>query len=517
MPGPGWWWFAFVALTPWAVATERAESKRARFLVDYLWGVVFFSIAVFWLARITLLAFLPVIVLAPFFIVAAGFVYRSLRRRLPAAIALPMAWLAGEVLREIPPFYYPWDLLGYAAAGWLDLAGIASIGGVWLLTFMFAFVNGAAADAIRYQSVRLKGGMLMIAAAAIFVCALAGGQWRRVPKSPPEGPLFACVQPNVPQELKENPGAATEYARMIVEGIGAAARVEADIVVLPETMLPNPVIRGLPPDTPFSKSLKASDFTIIERQDLLVFREYLGSKPWLLTGALVYDTAPRDAQEPPRPKNSALLYDNNNREVGRYDKLYLVPGGEMIPMIPEGILARAIRDALNPYTYGMVPDLVPGNESGIFKFKNAGGEIIQFGVSICYDNIFTIPFRQPAERGASFHVVLSNEGWFPDSYEMGAMLGFSAIRAIETGRSILRATNTGVSCVIDADGTLRSVFEKNGRRSEIAGVFVTRPPMYSHRTVYVTVGDWPAYLLAALAGFLAIVFVAIGRLSKKPG
>lgn len=526
MPGPGLWPLAFVALVPWAIVNERAGSARRRFLYNYIWGAAFFAMIVFWLARITWFALAPVVIIAPLFVVFAGFVYIQLRKLLPPAAALPLAWLSSEVLRTIPPFFYPWDLLGYAAAGWLDFAGIASIGGVWILGVAFALVNGAIAGALLARTRRAIGIAAALVIATIGLSAITGAKLRAVPRDLPRGPLFACIQPNIEQELKENPGSAQIYMRKIVAGVAAAAEAHAEIVVLPETMLPSPVVRGLDPETPFGRDVRARHFIQFEKEDLAHIRKLIGPDAWLLTGALLHDTPP-EAGESPQPKNVVLFYDSENRETARYDKLYLVPGGEMVPLLPEGTLARALRRALNPYTYGMVPDLIPGDRAGIFEFKNPrGGEnsgagaSVKFGVSICYDNVFTRPFREPAAGGAAFHVVLSNEGWFPDSLEtgeMGAMLGFSAIRAIETKRAVLRATNTGVSCLFSPDGSIEKALESGGRLTEIAGTFVARPAMENATTVYVTVGDVPAYFLAAAAAVFALVLTFYRRTSETTG
>lgn len=517
MPGPGLWPAAFISLGLWAIVNERVLSGRARFLLNYLWGAVYFGIIIFWLARVTLLDFVPVVVLAPFFIAFAGFVYRRLRRAMPAAAALPLAWLASDVVRSIPPFSFPWDLLGYAAAGWLDVAGMASVGGVWILTMLIAFANGAAVDAYVQKTAVRRLAPAALAISIVIICAFAGARLRAVPASLPLGPRFACIQPNLEQELKEDPTALDTYYRKIVEGMDAAGRENADIIVLPETMLPSPLVRGLAPSTAFGPDVRAEHYIQLEKKDLLTIRKIIGPKPWLLAGAIVHDTEPVDG-EFPLAKNSAVLFDTKNTEVGRYDKMYLVPGGELVPLLPEGVVTRWIRRLLDPFTNGMVPNLIPGERRPNLEFKNAAtGEIVNFGVSICYDNVFPAPFRLPAKAGAQFHVVLSNEGWFTRSNEMEAMLGFSAIRAIETRRAVLRATNTGISCLIGPDGSLREIFERGGRRSEIGGTFVTRPPVADGQTLYVTVGDLPFYLIAAASTILALVLRVRAGTSKAAG
>lgn len=519
-PGPGLWPLVFLALASWAVVNDQAASPRQRFFVNYIWGVVFFGTSAFWLARVTPAAFIPVIVIAPLFIVFSGFVYRNLRRAAPAVVALPAAWVAGEVLRTIPPFYYPWNLAGYSLAPWLDFAGTAAIGGVFFTGFLVAAVGGALTDVhLVLQARDREGGraraarFLAVAVVIVVVSAWGGSALREVPASLPVGPEFACVQPNIEQALKENPGSFEEYIRKVAAGIDDAGELGADIVVLPETMLPSPVVRKLDPGLRFDAKTTAADFNTTEKEDLLAIRRAIGPRAWFLTGAVIYDTPP-SSDEYPQPRNSALFFDNTNRERARYDKLYLVPGGEMIPLLPEGAPARWLRKLLNPLTQGMSPDLLPGSDPGVFEFAGAGNRRTRFGVAICYDNVFSFPFCGATRGGAEFHVVLSNEGWFPDSYEMDAMLAYSRFRAIETRRSVLRATNTGVSCLVGPDGSMDDVFRVNGRQSEVGGVFVARPRIATGATIFVTIGELPAYGAAVLATLAAFV---LSRRAKAPG
>lgn len=509
MPGLGLWPLAFVALVPWAVATERAVGRGSRFLADYAFGVVFFGARVLFLSRITWIAYVPVVLVAPLFIALSGLLYRRLRRSWPASLSLPLAWLAGEALRSVWPFLFPWDLLGYAAAGWLDLAGLASLGGPWIVTFLVASVNGAFVDLVR----RTPRAAILAAATGVALAlgALFGGFLRRDVGPLEPGPLFACVQPNFEQSLKEDlqPQFATVVERLL-RNAKEGAEQGADVVVLPETMFPASVVRGAEPSAIVFPGLRAKDLQQDERQVLRVFRDVLGPRPWLLTGAILYDRE-SEASSRLRPRNSALLFDSRDRETARYDKLYLVPGAEALVFLPEGPLADAFRAALDPYTHGMIPELVPGSTASVFALP-AGptGVSARAGLAICYDNAFPGPFREAVARGANLHLVLSNEGWFPNSYEMDSMLAYSSFRAIETRRSVLRATNTGISCLIDPDGSIASVLLVEGRRSEVEGVFLARPKLGRAQTLYVQLGDAPAYGLTLL-GVLAAAWAGRRR------
>ncbi len=517
-PGPGPWPLAFVALVPWAIATRHADSSRARFAVDWICGAFFFVPTVIWLARIALAAFLPVAICAPLFVCLAGWIYRRLAGVLPSAVALPLAWLAGEVARGLPPQQFPWALLGYDVAPWLDLAGLAALGGPYLLTFLVASCSGAIVDLLGLGGAPRRRLPLLVVALAVAGGALLGARLRRDVGPLAEGPLVACVQPNIPQDLKDA-GRPTlqDVSRTILRLVANGAEAGAELVVIPETLLPPWLARNLPPDAILIGAGSPSPLTaelarLDERDFLQILRERTRSA-WLATGALLFDRhAPGDPR--PRPRNSALLFDPSGREVARYDKVHLVPGSEALPL-PSGGLADSFRRALDPFTGEMMIDMAPGDGARVFSMPSASGAEVRFAPTICYDNVFPDLFREAARAGAGFHLVLSNEGWFPDSHEMDAMLAYSAFRAIETRRAVLRCTNTGISCLVAPDGSLHSVLERNGRRSEIEGVFLARPPIGSATTPYLSIGDTPFELLAAASAGLAAVLALARRRERK--
>jgi apolipoprotein N-acyltransferase len=343
--------------------------------------------------------------------------------------------------------------------------------------------------------------------AVLLAAAPAAGHVLRVSGGPTTpGPLLACVQVNIPQSLKDSTGLTwQDYVRRVLTGVKEASRAGADVVVLPETLFPADIVRGADPAARFRDGRPIRELLDDERELLAVLRKHLGPTAWLLTGVKLYDRV-----DPTSDRlqlfNSALLYNASGEETARYDKRYLVPGAEELVLIPEGWLADAFRQALDPYTHGMVPEMVPGPGAAVFEFPRGTARLTpRAALAICYDNAFASHFRDGARLGANFHLVLSNEGWFPDSFEMDAMLAYSSFRAIESRRSIVRCTNTGISCLVEPDGVISQVFERDGRRSEVGGVLTVRPNLCESSTVYQVLGDAPAVAAAALAFALAFL------------
>lgn len=219
-------------------------------------------------------------------------------------------------------------------------------------------------------------------------------------------------------------------------------------------------------------------------------------------------------------RNAAVLFDRAFAYAasGRYDKRKLVPGGEYIPFIdivPFGEnISATIREAA-----GYLPDLKPGHHSAALRLSNrSGGEPWRVGSAVCLDNVYEDVFREASDVGADWHLVLSNEGWFKGSDEQDHMLAFSAWRAAENERAVLRSTNTGVSALFDPRGRMTRVLtDREGRDRDIAGWMWARVPIAADRTLYRAGGWWLAPLIASAGALVlfghAVIFVlaAIAR------
>ncbi|MGH7151839.1 MAG: nitrilase-related carbon-nitrogen hydrolase, partial [Planctomycetota bacterium] len=164
---------------------------------------------------------------------------------------------------------------------------------------------------------------------------------------------------------------------------------------------------------------------------------------------------------------------------------------------------------------GYFPDLAPGEGARVLEFRGRDGRGWRFGAAICWDNAYADLFRANARRGADFHVVLSNEAHFLDSFEMEQLLAHTVFRAVETRRAVVRATNTGISALVTPDGTVPAVLERGGRRKEVAGTLSVRVPVSTRGTLFLRVGE--AFPIAASALSLGLALLASrGRRAESP-
>jgi apolipoprotein N-acyltransferase len=161
-----------------------------------------------------------------------------------------------------------------------------------------------------------------------------------------------------------------------------------------------------------------------------------------------------------RPTNSAWLFPPGPGALQRYDKLVLVPFGEYVPFV--GLLPperrAAVRDLIRK-RIGLFPYMVPGSGPVLFELP-WGERALRVAPLICYEDVLPELTADFARRGGDLFANLSNEAWYWER-EMDQHLAIAALRAIETRRPVVRATNTGLTAVLDPLGRVAARLERN--------------------------------------------------------
>jgi apolipoprotein N-acyltransferase len=325
-------------------------------------------------------------------------------------IVFPAAWTLSEWLRGWLLTGFPWLALGYSQAPDSPLAGLAPVLGVYGVGLFAAASAGALAHAF-------AAGFKTINARPLIAVALVWGiAWslKLVAWTTPAGePVsVSLLQGNVPQSMKWRPelvaGTLQRYEQMI-------RATRAQLVVLPETALPL-FLQDVPKDflDRVSEHAKASG------SDVLLGVPELDTHRAYFNSVLSIGASP----------------------VQTYRKSHLVPFGEFIPLRP--LLAPIVDRLAIPLT-----DFTRG-EISQRPLAVAGQKV---AVNICYEDVFGAEIiRQLPE--ATLLVNVSNVAWFGDSIAPMQHLQIAQMRALETGRPMLRATNTGMTAVIDPQGTV---------------------------------------------------------------
>jgi apolipoprotein N-acyltransferase len=190
-----------------------------------------------------------------------------------------------------------------------------------------------------------------------------------------------------------------------------------------------------------------------------------------------------------QPKNSAMVLDPAGRVVLAYDKIHLVPFGEYVPewAFPN-LVGKITHEAGN---------FVPGSSYAAAETRDGA-----LSLFICYESIFPRLVRRLVPDGPAVLVNISNDAWFGDTAAAAQHLEMARLRAIENRRYLLRATNDGITCVIDPYGR---IVARLPRHQE--GVLAGRFDFVAGRTFYTRHGDLFAWACVAMAA-LAVVLQA---------
>lgn len=376
-------------------------------------------------------------------------------------LVFPVLWTFAEWLRGWVFTGFPWVSSGYAHTAGL-LSGLAPVAGVYGLGLVSALI----AACIALLPSRKLPIVLAVALLALGF-GLKGIDW-----TSPHGKPIAVrlMQGNVPQEMKFVPERIESTLALYHDMIVAKP---ADLIVTPETAIPL-FPHQLPPD--YLPRLKQFAQT---------------------TGSHIALGIPVNGR-PTQYANSVIgIAPGNDAQPYRYDKHHLVPFGEFIPLGARWFV-EMMRIPLGDFTRGelLQPPFQVGDQSVL--------------PNICYEDLFgeEIAAQLAASRNgripeASILLNLSNIAWFGDSIAVPQHLQISQMRSLETGRPMLRATNTGATAVIDPKGKVVAQlppFEQNSLSATVQG--------YRGLTPYSLIGN-------ALVIGVAILLLVAAWLSSR--
>ena len=436
----------FVTLAMLFVLWRRAESSGQAALLGFAWGMGCFLTGVSWvyvslhdvggmampLAAIATLAFCGILAVFP---ALAGWLWWRIATTdffnvfLLAGVWTLTEWLRGWVLTG-----FPWLALGYSQTPPSPLAGYAPVLGVYGIGLL---VGGVSSCLTFYW----RKPLAWVAVAFVFI----GGQaLRSIEWTEPVGePVsVSLLQGNIPQSLKWVPENLTlsmeTYARL-------AAEHPAQLVVLPETAIP-------------------LLFDQIPRE---LLRRFTAG------GEAMIGSAVRTGKG--YTNGAVALTPQLDMQV--YSKVHLVPYGEYVPPGFAWFFGL-VNIPMSNFSAGP-PDQKP--------LAIAGQQVMP---NICYEDLFGEEILAGLPE-ATLLINLSNTAWFGDSLAQPQHLQIARLRALETGRPVLRATNTGMTAAISPDGQVTAKLQ-----AFVTGALVVPVRGYTGITPYARLGNWAAVLLA---------------------
>lgn len=371
-----------------------------------------------------------------------------------ALISAPFLWVAIELARTRVSGF-PWDLLGITQIDNIPLTRIATITGVYGLSFEIMLVNAAFAAAFLVH--RNKRGMLLLASLGS-AALLQAGIWVSLPLSPVDRTVV-LLQQNLP--VAESDAWTKAYFDRTLQEFSALSLNPSppppqhpDLIVWPESPAP------FQTNDPIFREAVSS----LARQ----------SPAWMVVGSIGVDN-------PQTFFNSATLVGPTGEWRGRYSKIHLVPFGEYVPFASVFSFASGLTQAVGNFTRGVSRTPLQAGDH-------------KLGIFICYESIFPDEVRQLVAQGAGVLVNISNDGWYGDSGAWAQHLNQARMRAVENNRWLLRDTNTGFTASIDPYGRIVAHLERKTRAALAAPYALT-----NETTFYSEHGDWFAYLCAIIS------------------
>jgi apolipoprotein N-acyltransferase len=493
--------FAWIALTPLivplfaprqargALSLSRGEIHRSwpefcrgrAFLLGWIAGLGYFAGTVYWTGTVVsqfgglawpvgiVVAALLVAYLALFpglFTLCLGWLGARFGSR--AILLAPAVWVTTELGRTYFWSGFPWLLLGYSQTTVLPVAQFASVVGVFGMSALVALVAAVLAYFAVMRSIESVVALVTVAVMLIGITVWGN---RRLESNALTGegrPVrVALIQGNIPQDEKWDTAHADRildtYLTMTRQAAGQGAR----LVIWPESATP----------FPFMDDARGDKIRALVRETGIE----------LLLGSDQVDAKTKEYY------NAAYLVRKDASVAAVYQKMHLVPFGEFVPLQQLLFFVGPLVEQVGGFTAGRDMVLLPTSEGPI-------------STAICYEIVFPRLVRESVLRGSQMLTTITNDAWYGRSSAPFQHFLQAQMRAIEQGRYLARAANTGISGFVDPYGRVldrSEIFERE--------ILIGDVRMLESRTIYGTIGDLFAYICAALTA-AALIFAPRRRL-----
>jgi apolipoprotein N-acyltransferase len=463
-------------------------SRERPVLLGWLAGLVYFSGTLYWITHVmaaygglSLWIAVPlnaglIAYLAMFPAVFAAITGRLVRTRGAAGVlASPFVWVATELGRTHLLTGFPWVLLGYSQTTVLPVAQLASVVGVYGVSLLVASVTAAVALAfgpavqggdrfpqrhimIRYVPLGVMIGILLLIA-TWGSRRVAASAWTRDGETVRVG----LVQGNVDQAIKWDPDSAAgifqDYLRFTRQAIFQGAR----LILWPESSTPFMFEEDAAGAAQLRKLVREAGVTLLFGSDQI------------------------ERGTPLRFYNAAFALRPDGTNAGVYRKMHLVPFGEYVPFQRMLFFAAPLTEQVGTFSPGVRPELLPVDGHPV-------------SVAICYEVVYPALVREFVAAGSELLTTITNDAWFGSTSAPYQHFEQASMRAIEEGRYLVRAANTGISGIVDPYGRVLA-------RTEIfqPAVQVGEARFLRTSTFYTRHGDVVAYAAVAITIGLLIV------------
>ena len=475
--------FMFAALVPYFYVIDRREKLIDINRATYLTAFVFCLITIYWvgswqaatdpfllISGVLLVFFNPVFFLIPS---TLFFFARSLFNKKWALFFFPLFWITYEYAYMITDASFPWLTLGSGLSHFLPFIQVAEFIGAVGISLLVLYINYFVFRAA-FQSGGKRKMIFWTIALSLITLPIIYGYYRiNTFEMSNKKVKVGIVQPNFdPWDKWSEESSPAAVLDLYFEMSKKAIDKNAALIVWPETAVPVYLMGGT------YLNLTERIYSFLKEQNV-----------YLLTGMpdlrffSSKENAPSDVKYSKEggyyyaTYNAILLFSPNSQSLQRYGKMKLVPFGERVPFVDElPFLGNWIKWGVGISGWNV------GQDTSIFfipkiKIEEPDGikeDSLRINGLVCYESIYPFFNASFVNKGVDFISVVTNDSWYGNSSGPYQHKEFAVLRAIENRKSVIRAANGGISCIIDPLG--RTVKEtKMFTRDVLTGDVILQP------------------------------------------
>lgn len=452
----------FVGLIPYFYVIERRNTLAGINKATYLAFFVFDLITLYWvgswqkatdpflmIAGSVLMFFNPILFLIPS---TLYYIFKKYFSSKYALLLFPLFWITYEYLYMLTDLSFPWLTLGNGMATFLTFIQIADIIGavgislviVYINVFLYRAVSGGRLKR-RYSIVNASVGL------AIFITVFVYGIYRINTFRPTKKTIkVGLIQPNLDPWAKWQaslPSLTGEYLQLSQEAVNKGAK----LIVWPETALNVYLMDG-------SHIRTVDEIYSFLRKNNVYLLTGMPVVKFYYSGQKIPDVAARtNSGVYLTIYNGILLLSPDSRNVQQYEKMKLVPFGEKVPFAEDfPFLGKMLKWGVGISGWNIGRDTVnfklPKRVASIEEQKSVKRDSIKINALVCYESIFPYFVDDFVQRGARMITIVTNDSWYGRSSGPYQHKEIAVLRAIENRRSVIRAANGGISCIINPLG-----------------------------------------------------------------
>lgn len=487
---------ALFGYVPWLLALKRSSIRQA-FWLSLLAATIQYYIILYWIyiplhdygfvhpALSILITFLLALLMGLknglFFAIAR---HISIRSNYSIFLVAPLALTTLEYVRNYYIFGgFPWGNVGYSIGRIPEFLQTASLFGVYGLVFIVGISNSLLSYLIdEWIDKKIFLYKIFISFCLVILIFYSYGFFRiKLNNNLADKTIkVAIMQGNIPQSIKQSARMhADEILKIYFDLNKKAIEKGAELVIWPESAYPRVV----------DQDLGNFEFPLDQ-----IIPSVIG------VTAFGFDDP---SQSKYHYHNAAFIVDAKNNIKARYDKSHLVPFGEYVPWPMHGIVEKLV---------GGMGSFLPGTKYEPYDLNLREGKKILLGTTICYEGIFPEISRAYSKNKTEILLNLTNDAWYGYSSAPFQHLLMYRMRAAETGIPFLRATNSGISAIIDRFGNIKSTLGLNKK-----GILIDNIDIIKTSTVYTKIGDiLPIFIVLIFLLSFLVFSIPFKNLRKNP-